>query len=224
MCDPVSLTIMTVGSAAMGAMSAFQQAAAQRANLQAQANQAQYQAQIARNNQIIAERNAARFEEIGERQAKQVEEQGQLEANRYRRRIKEHQADQMVRFAGQGVDVTQGSSIDLLADTAELGELDARTIESNTRQAASDARYGSAMDAYSARVSGSNQAASANLYQNSSRNFNQQAGSVNPLMSGVSSLLQGAGTVASKWNFSSGGSAGGSQSFVSQANKLNLAF
>lgn len=219
MCDPITIG---VASAVMTGASMFQQAQAQKANLQAQAAQANYQAQVARNNQIIAERNAVRHQEISERRASEIEKQGEREANQYRRKVREFSANQLVTMAGQGADVTVGSNVDLLADTARLGEFDAQTIEYNANKAGEDTRYKGAMDAYSARVQGSNYGASAGLYESQSANYKSQASNVSPFFSGISGLLQGASTVSSKWNW--GGGAGGSQGFVNQANQLGMAF
>lgn len=157
-------TIATIGSAVMSAYGSYQESKAQK-------QQAEYQAAVARNNQIIADRNA-----------KEIEKRGEIEANRYRAQVRQKMADQMVGLAGQGVDVTTGTSIDLLADSAELGELDAQTIRSNASR-----------EAYNQRVAGMNYGAQAGLYQS-------QADNQSPLMSGVSSLLSGAGTVADRWN------------------------
>ena len=186
MCD-LGIASLAVGiaSAGMGMVQSYQQA-------KAQEDQAEYQAAVARNNQIIADRNAQETQRRGEEIDKQTEEKGRLEKNKYRRQVAEMQSDQMAKLAGQGVDVSTGTSIDLLADTAELGELDAQTIKQNTAQQAYDVRYQAARDAYNQRVGGMNQGAQAGLYQ-------AQAEAQNPMMAGVSSLLSGAGSVASKW-------------------------
>jgi hypothetical protein len=97
--------------------------------------------------------------------------------------VRQLEAEQMVGLAGQGVDVTEGTSVDLLADTAELGEFDAQIIESNA-----------AREAYNARVQGINYGNQANLYA-------AQADSISPLFSAGTTLLSGVGQVADKWNY-----------------------
>jgi len=156
-------TLASVASVGMGVMGAM-------GNSQAQQDQSAYQAGVARNNKIIADRNAAT-----------IKEQGTREANRYRSRVRGMIADQTINLVGGG-DVSTGSTVDLLADTAEFGEMDAQTIEANA-----------ADGAYNAKVQGNNFGNQANLYK-------AQSESQNPLFSGVSSLMSGAGTVAHRWS------------------------
>lgn len=164
MCDPTTIAIMGIASTAMSAYGSYQQA-------KAQEQQAEYQAAVSRNNQIIANR-----------QAEDVRKLGKDEANRYRRDVDLKAAEQMVGLAGQGVDVTDGTSIDLLADTKELGEQDATMIEANAER-----------EAYKYEVQGMNFGAQSNLYKS-------QASNANPMFAGVSSLLSGGTTVASRWH------------------------
>lgn len=105
----------------------------------AQAGMASYQAQVARNNQMIAEGYARRALQQG-----QVDEQN--------RRLKTAAAlgSQRASLASQGGDVDSGSPLDLQADTARLGEYDAQAIRSNA-----------ALKAYGYRVQGYNDAADA---------------------------------------------------------------
>ena len=137
-------------------------------------SQANYQAAVSRNNRIIADRNAA-----------DIEKQGKEDANRHRAKVRQMEANQIAGLAGQGVDVTQGTSIDLLADTAELGEFDAQVIESNAGR-----------EAYNARVQGMNHGSQAGLYD-------AKASAQNPTMAGATSLLSGAGQVSDRWNSAS---------------------
>jgi hypothetical protein len=74
-----------------------------------------------------------------------------------------------------------GSPSDILADIAELGELDVQTIKSNAER-----------EAYNARVQGMNYQAQAGLYK-------ATADAQSPLLAGASSLLSGGSNVASKW-------------------------
>jgi len=167
MCEPT--TLIAAAGLAMSAYGSYSQA-------QAAKSEADYMAGVERNNAIIAERNA-----------KEIERQGEDEANRYRARVRQFQADQTVGLAGQGVDVTEGTSIDLLADTAELGELDAQIIRNNASR-----------EAYNARVQGNNHSAQAGLYD-------LKSSSQSPLFSAGVTLLSGAGQVADKWNASKTG-------------------
>jgi hypothetical protein len=108
----------------------------------AQAGMAGYQAQVARNNQTIADGYAQRALQQG-----QVDEQNQ--------RFKSAAAlgSQRASLASQGGDVDSGSPLDLQADTARMGEFDAQAIRNNA-----------ALKAYGYRVQAYNNAADAGRY------------------------------------------------------------
>lgn len=108
---------------------------------QAAAGQAAYQAQVARNNQIIAERNA-----------QDAEKRGSIEEDKLRRRTAAIAGSQRALLAGQGSALDDGSPLDMQLDTAGLGELDALTVRSNTDR-----------EAYGYRVQGMNYDAQARL-------------------------------------------------------------
>ncbi len=178
MCEPTTLVALGMSASAAAtttaviataglAMSAY----GAYANAQSQKDQANYQSAVARNNKIISDRNA-----------RDITRQGEDEANRYRAKVRRMSAEQTVGLAGQGVDVTEGTSIDLLADTAELGEFDAQTIKSNAGR-----------EAYNARVQGMNFEAQAGLYK-------AKADAQSPAFSAGTTLLAGAGQVSDRWN------------------------
>lgn len=83
---------------------------------QGKATQAQYdyQAKVAQNNAKIAEENARRTRQQG------IEEE-RLQRIKTQRNV----ASQMSSMASNGIDVTQGTAVDVLADTSAMGELDA---------------------------------------------------------------------------------------------------
>ena len=175
MCEPTTVivagitmgeiaTAASVAGMAMSAYGAYQGA-------QASKDEANYQAAVSRNNKIISDRNAA-----------DITKQGKDEANRYRSRVRQLEAQQTVGLAGQGVDVSEGTSIDLLADTAELGEFDAQVIKSNAGR-----------EAYNARVQGMNFQSQADLYKT-------KANAQSPAFSAGTTLLSGAGQVSDRWN------------------------
>lgn len=108
--DPLSLGLMAVGTAVS--------AAGQMAAGEAQADKARYQAQVAENNKRMeAAAGAAREAQLG---MKTRAEHGRLRAQ----------------MAASGVDVSSGSSSDVLDALANIGELDLATLRSNTAQAA----------------------------------------------------------------------------------------
>src|SRR3569832_591090 len=110
--------VATVGGTVMYYMGQQQQASATAAA-------ANYQAQVSRNNAIIAERNAQAIEQAG-----QTEEQNQ------RQKTAQLVGQARASMAANGIDTTSGTSLNVLGDTAKLGELDALTIRSNTARKA----------------------------------------------------------------------------------------
>jgi hypothetical protein len=139
----------------------------------AQAGMASYQAQLARNNQMIAEWTAQR-----------ALQQGQADEQQQRLDTAGLIGKQRAALAAQGGDVNSGSPVDIVGDTARAGEFDARSIRSNAEIKAYDARlqaYGAAADAarYDARA----------------------ANATARLPFGIaSSLLGGARSIAGKWD------------------------
>lgn len=118
MCDPTIMTVVQVAGAVAGAVGQYQQSSAQKAT-------AKYQAAVARNNQIIAQRQAA-----------DRLKQGEQEERTFRRRLEQLKGKQRSVFSGSGVIVDEGSPLDTLAETAEFGEIDAFTIRRNAEREA----------------------------------------------------------------------------------------
>lgn len=85
---------------------------------------------------------------IADWQAQDALERGAVEEKRLRRRTEQVIGSQRTGLAAQGVDVNRGSALDVQADAAYLGELDALTIKNNAAKEAwgykvqaSDYRY-----------------------------------------------------------------------------------
>jgi hypothetical protein len=93
---------------------------AQASKAQADANQANYLSQVARNNQTIAQRNAAL-----------ALQQGDVDAQKQQLKTAQLEGRQRATLASQGGDVDSGSDLDLLGDTARAGYTDAATARSN---------------------------------------------------------------------------------------------
>jgi len=135
-----------------------------------QQDQYAYQAAVNRNNAIIRDRQAA-----------DVEAQGRQDAQT-RKLLTKAQADRaLVSLAGQGGDVTTGTSINLLADIEEAGELDRLKDINNAEREASAIR-----------------ADATNLRANAIAN-ERAAGSINPLLTAGTTALSGLGTVGAQW-------------------------
>lgn len=118
MCDLV--TALMIGSTVMGGVSSIQQGNAAAAS-------ANYNAQVATMNAEIMDRNA-----------KDAIERGKLEEQRKRQEIASLTGRQRAAMAANGVDLSFGSPLDTIVDTAMIGELDALTIRSNAAREAYD--------------------------------------------------------------------------------------
>lgn len=131
-----------------------------------------YQAQVNRNNAVIAENNA-----------KAVQDAGQTEEQAQRQKTAQLVGRARATMAANGIDTTSGTSLDILGDTAKLGELDALTIRSNT-----------ARKAYGYRVQGMSDMAQADLDVASGKNA-VAAGQTNAF----GSVLSGATSLSDKF-------------------------
>lgn len=68
---------------------------------------------------------------VADLQAKDAIERGAEEENRFRTEVRGAIGAQRAAIAGNNVDVSYGSAVDVQADAARLGELDALTIRTN---------------------------------------------------------------------------------------------
>jgi hypothetical protein len=141
---------------------------------QGKSQQAQYnyQAQVDANNAQIVEW-----------QAQDAIKRGDIEEQQHRLKVAQLAGRQRSALAASGVDVSSGSALDVLGDTAELGELDALTIRSNA-----------AREAYNYRVQASNAQAASSLNALSAKNAKTSS-----YIGATSSLLSGANSMADKW-------------------------
>lgn len=118
MCD-ITMAL-TLAATAIGAVGQVQQS-------QATAASNRYNAQVQEMNATLADRRA-----------KDAIERGAAEEQRKRQQVAQIQGQQRAGMAANGVDLTFGSPLDTIVDTAVLGELDALTIRSNTYREAYD--------------------------------------------------------------------------------------
>ena len=144
----------------------------QKAQAQAQQQQYDYQAQVNENNKQIAEW-----------QAQDAVDRGSVKEKQHRIKVSQLKGRQRSVLAASGVEVDDGSALDILGDTAELGELDALTIRSNSER-----------EAYDYKVAAMNQGAQAGINRVSGQNA-ASAGRYGAM----TSLLSGAGSIADKW-------------------------
>ncbi len=122
MCDLIMA--LTLGSTLLGAVGQVQQA-------QAQASASEYNAKVQEMNAVVSERRA-----------RDAIERGQTEEQMKRQEVQKVLGAQTAAMAANGVDLSFGSPLDTLVDTATLGELDALTIRSNAYREAHDYEVG----------------------------------------------------------------------------------
>ena len=124
MCEAATIAMAaTAISTGLGVAQSISQGKAARA-------QANYQAAVARNNKIIANRAADQAEETGRAEAIRVQQDSRALRGRQRAVL-----------AANGVDLGFGTTIDLEGDTAALGEIDALTFQERARRKATDLRF-----------------------------------------------------------------------------------
>ena len=185
MCAPAVplLIAASVGTSLAGMyvqnQAANQAAAGARAQASAASAADNYQAQVARNNAIINERNAQAAEQAGQT----------LEQNQ-RQKTAQIISSTRTAQAANGLDTTSGTPAAVQADEAKLGELDALTIKNNA-----------ARQAYGYRVEGMSDTANAGLLEQSAAN-DIVAGNIKAdaaKIQGISSILSGATSLSDKF-------------------------
>jgi hypothetical protein len=137
-----------------------------------QAEQEAYQAQAR-----VAEQNAA----IERFKAQDAEQRGQAEVARHQLKVAGLKGTQRATLAARGIDVGEGSALEILTDTDLLAAVDIGTIIDNH-----------AKEAWAYRTQADNFTANASL-------LSKRAASTSPALSAFGTFLNGAGTVASSW-------------------------
>ena len=157
------MDLVGVASAAIGGISAMNQSDQNKSN-------ANYQAAVARNNEIVAGY-----------QADDTYIRGRQAVREHRERATAFAGTQRSILAASGFDANEDDALDILADTAMVSEGDVGKIRANTER-----------EAWQHRLSGMNQSAQASLLQN-------QADSYSPGMEGGFAFGTGMAGVADKW-------------------------
>jgi hypothetical protein len=197
MSAPSTATVLAGASLAMGAVSTGMSAIGSANTAQAQAAQMQYQAQVARNNQAVAQWNAQR-----------ALEQGEVDADNQNLKTAQLKGSQRAALAAEGGDVDYGSPLDIVADTARAGYTDAATIRSNA-----------ALQAYGYQLQAAGDAGTASADSASAVNglANLPFGVGSSLLSGASSL----GTKYVDWSRPGGPLASAPSSSPSYVSSVN---
>tara|TARA_R100001163_G_C5052346_1_gene189008 strand:+ start:147 stop:665 length:519 start_codon:yes stop_codon:yes gene_type:complete len=157
------MDVVGVVGSAMSAMQQMQQA-------QAQKDQANYQAAVARNNAIIAQQ-----------QADDVQLLARMEESEYRTQVKGFKGKQRSILAASGFDANEDDALDILSDTAEIGEVDALKIRNKGKR-----------DAYRFQMAAQSNQAQAGL-------FSMQAEQQQPATAGGFAFGTSMAPVADKW-------------------------
>jgi hypothetical protein len=185
--DPATMAVVSLVGSGIGAIG---QASGAQQTAQANATAANYQAQVAANNQIIANQNAEYATQAGEQQAT-------VEGLKNRSLAGTLRTD----MAANNIDVNTGSAADVQTGQRQAGLLDVQTVRQNA-----------ALQSYGYRTQASNFGAQQGLQQLAAAN-DIQAGNI----AATSSLLSGATSVADKFSkfsqagiFGSGGTSSGS--------------
>lgn len=157
--------VAAIAGAGVSAYSAYEQGQSQKASMA-------YQAQVAKNNQAIADQYA----QMELAKGRQMEET---------KRLATAQQEGAIRAAAgaSGLDPNSGSPVRLQEDTARVGEEDALTIRANAARAA-----------YGYRVQGLNYGAQAGLDEMASADAARGGA-----LGAFSSILGGASSTADKW-------------------------
>lgn len=153
-----------VAGTVISAIGAYQQG-------QAQKGQNEYQAAVARNNQILAEQYA-----------KSAEQRGNVMAQQKQMELARRQGSIKAAIGASGLDVG-GSGSRLEDDTQMMGDLDVRTI-----------RYNAAKEAYGFRTQGTTYAGQAQLDDAAAANA-ASGGNLGAL----GSIISGGAQVSDKW-------------------------
>jgi hypothetical protein len=122
MCD--IMMALTVGSTLLGAAGQIQQG-------QATASAQRYNAHVQEMNATLADRRA-----------RDAIERGEVAEQKKRQQVAALRGQQTAAMAANGVDLSFGSPLDTLVDTAVLGELDALTIRTNAARESYDFKVG----------------------------------------------------------------------------------
>ena len=160
----IAIAISAIGTG-VAAYGAYQQG-------QAAEDQAKYQEQVAKNNAIIAER-----------QATDARERGHLSEAQQRLRTRMAIGSARASAASRGVLVDEGSALAQQGDIAAVGELDALTIRNNAER-----------EALGFESQASTFTGEASLHQNSAGYAKQEQ-----IYGTGATLLSGAASVADKW-------------------------
>lgn len=158
-----TMATLSAVSGLVGGVGAYQASSAQKASANAQA-------QIARNNA-----------QVGQWQAQDALKRGDEAVSNANRKTDQILGTQRAAMASNGLDLSTGSTANILEDSQVFGAIDAATIRNNAARAA-----------WGYEVGQSNSLATASMYQS-------QANQTKPMMAAGTSLLNTGSQLAGQW-------------------------
>lgn len=172
MCFGMNISTNAIGSAAMGLQTAGLVSSTIGAYAKSKSEKYgyEYQSQIARGNAQIAEWQAADAARRGER-----------EEGAFRMKNAAFRSSQQAALAARGIDIGEGSALNVLTSTDYMGEIDALTIRDNA-----------AKDVWGLKQQASN-------YRTNAELLDWRANQQSPIKDAFSTLLTGAGAVSRSW-------------------------
>lgn len=170
MCEPT--TALAVASLALTAAGTYVAIQGQQAAGKAAQAQGDYQATVGRNNAVLAQRAAD-----------DARARGEVAAANSAMKTNQLIGRQRATLANNGVDVSDGSALDIVGDTSALGTLDQSTLRSNANR-----------EALGYEAQGVNFNANAQLAELSGANARSAADTAS-----FGTALSGVGTVAARW-------------------------
>ena len=180
--------IVSVISAAVSAVAAIAGTATSVVSGIQSANEAQaqynYQAELDKRNAKLAQN-----------QAESTKQQGIEEARMQRIRTLQKVGAQHAQMAASGIDASQGTALDIIQDTATMGELEANTIRY---------KYDNASDNYQNQA---NDYLNQSLFDKTKAKTSYQRGMTNTVisgMNGLSSAMDKTDNIAKKYNANKG--------------------
>lgn len=165
MCSVTAMMTLTAISTGVSAIGNYRAAGYQ-------ADLANYQAGVAENNALVADRMAADARARGSRSEQE-----------HRMRLAQMKSRQRAQFGAGNVDLSSGDALDVLGDTAMLGELDALTIRNNAER-----------EAVQYETQAGNFQGQAGAYRSQSDLFDQAK-----VYNTMGTILGGSGRVAEQW-------------------------
>lgn len=147
------------------------------------AGAALYQGQAAKSaadyNAKVAEMNA----KIADRAAMDELERGARDEQRKRIEVSAISSQQRATMSGMGLDITYGTPLEMLVDTAYAGEMDALTVRTNANRAA-----------YNQDVRAANLRAQASIYE-----FEGRSARTGSMLSAIGTTVGGIGSASGKF-------------------------